>query len=71
LFPENVNLASQKDWSQNKAMRQARQIGLDQIRGCFEAIRDADAALKGMRPGFSAIDTLEQMVLAMAVSVGR
>jgi DNA polymerase-3 subunit delta len=68
-FPEKPNLAKEKDWTRDKAMRAGRKIGFTQLRECFQALADADASMKGLRPSFSTYEVLEQMVMRMAASV--
>ncbi len=68
MLPEKPNLSTEGDWSQERAMRAARRIGLAATRACFDELVDADAKMKGLRPSFDAMDTLEQMVLRMCVA---
>jgi DNA polymerase III delta subunit len=65
LFPDKPNLSSEKDWQQRQAMQAARDLTLDQIAECFAALSDADAAIKGLEPSYTTIDTLERMILRM------
>jgi DNA polymerase III delta subunit len=60
------NLASEKDFVRNKAMRAARRISLPQIAEMLSVLSDADSKMKGLLPAFSAMETLEQTVLKMA-----
>lgn len=60
------NLATEKDFVRNKAMRAARRVNLVQIAEMLSLVSDADARLKGLLPSFSAMETLEQTVLKMA-----
>ncbi|MDI9640007.1 DNA polymerase III subunit delta [Kamptonema cortianum] len=65
MLPSERSILKEKDWSQNRAMRQATRLTYDHLLACMNALVDADAKLKGQRPAFTAMDTLEQMVLEM------
>jgi DNA polymerase III delta subunit len=60
------NLATEKDFVRNKAMRTARRVSLEQISAMLTLLSNADSMLKGQLPSFSAMETLEQTVLKMA-----
>ncbi len=64
-LPDNPNIMKQAPFVRGKALRAARNVGLDQLSACMEIVCDADARLKGMLPSFSAMETLEQMLLKM------
>ena len=66
MFPDRPNLAKEADWSQRRAMGIGQRLDHDQISRCFQLLSDANARLVGLLPGFSAIETLERMVLEMA-----
>lgn len=72
LFSEAGSIAKVASFQQQQAMQFARRMSFAGLRRCFAAVSDADARLKGLRSGFSAIDTLERMVLEMiAVAAPR
>jgi DNA polymerase-3 subunit delta len=65
-FLEKPSLAQERDFVIRNAMRAARSMDFALLARCFEIVGNADAALKGLLPSFSAGETLEQMVLRMA-----
>jgi DNA polymerase III subunit delta len=65
-FPKRASILQEQDWAQGRAMQAARSISLSQLAQCMQIAADADARLKGLLPSFSAIETLERMVLEMA-----
>lgn len=69
LFPDNPNLLKQAPFVRSKVMRSARSIDLDQLAVCMKLVSDADARLKGMLPSYSAMESLEQMLLQMVRAV--
>lgn len=69
LFPDNPNFAKQAPFVKSKAVRSARSVTLDQLSTCMRIVSDADARLKGMLPSFSAMESLEQMLLQMVQTV--
>ncbi|MCW5942123.1 MAG: DNA polymerase III subunit delta [Fimbriimonadaceae bacterium] len=64
-FPSRPNLGAEKEWQQSRALQTARQTDLPKLARCFALLSDADASLKGALPGFSAMETMERMVLEM------
>lgn len=67
VLPEKNNLLKEKDWVQQKILRSARRVSLDQIAHCLEVIVQTDARLKGMLDdAFAPMDTLERMVMEIA-----
>lgn len=64
-FPDRPNLAKEKDYAQQKAMRAAQRVDLDTIAYCLRLLSDADARIKGLLPGYSTSETLERMVFDM------
>jgi DNA polymerase III subunit delta len=70
-FPDKPNIAKEPSYRSQKLLRSARSMDLERISLCLEAISVADAKLKGMLPAFSAIDTLESMLLEMVEVVRR
>jgi len=71
LFPDNPNFAKQAPFVKSKSVRTARGVKLDQIAACFRIVSDTDAKLKGMLPSYTAMDSLEQMILQMVQMVRR
>jgi DNA polymerase-3 subunit delta len=65
VMPENPQWSKQAPFVRNKAMRAARSTSFDQLSKCFQLLSDADARLKAILPGYSAMETLEQMLLEM------
>lgn len=65
LFPDRPNLAKEPPYRQSRLMQQARRVDFNALSQCLNAVSDADAKLKGLLNSFSAIETLEQMVLEM------
>jgi hypothetical protein len=70
LFPDKPNLIKEPTYRQNRILQQARRVDLHALQRCFQAVSDADAKLKGLLPSFSAIETLEHMVLEMVEVAG-
>lgn len=62
-WPAKPNLASERDWIQNRVLQSARRIRLDSIEACLEHLAIADAKLKGVLPGLNAFETLETLIL--------
>ncbi|MBX3119356.1 MAG: DNA polymerase III subunit delta [Fimbriimonadaceae bacterium] len=69
-FPAK-GIASEPEWRQRRLMTSARTITYDKLRGCFTALSDAEARLKGALPSYSALETLERMTMEMIGVVGR
>lgn len=69
LLPDNPNFAKQAPFVKTKAVRTARAITLPQLATCMRLVSDADARLKGMLPSYSAMESLEQMLLQMVQTV--
>jgi DNA polymerase-3 subunit delta len=66
MFPEKPNLSKEPPYRQNAVMNSARRLMLGRLERCFGILSDTDARLKGALPGFSAMETLERMILEMA-----
>ena len=64
-FPEKPNLAKEQDWQVQKAMRNAGRLNLAKIGRCMEILTDTNAELIGLRPAYTPMESLEQMVLKM------
>lgn len=71
MLPGKPNLLSEPDWLQGKHMKSARNLTLEQIASCFNFLVDADAKLKGIRPGGPEVDTVELMLLNMTEACKR
>lgn len=70
-FIDNPNFAKLSDYPQRKLLAAARNTDLAAIARNLQRIADADARLKGLLPGYSAIETLERMVLEMIEAQGE
>jgi DNA polymerase III subunit delta len=70
MFPDKPNIAKEAPYRHSRLLQQARRVDLDALRQCFQAVSDADAKLKGLLDSFSAIETLEHMVLQMVEVAG-
>ena len=64
-FLSKPNLSGEKDFVQNKALRAARRLSLQQIGEMLQVLSEADSQIKGLIPNFTAMETLEQTVLKM------
>lgn len=71
LFPSTPNLQKMQPWAQDQAMGLGRRLNFDQLRSMLQIVSDADARLKGLLPGFSAMETLERMLLELVGAGGR
>lgn len=63
LLPSKPNLLNERDFVQRKLMVQAQQVTREQLARCFSYLAEADAKLKGLLPGYSPFETLEELVL--------
>jgi DNA polymerase-3 subunit delta len=70
FFLDKPNLAKEPPYRQSQLMQQARRVDLPALQRCLQEVTDADAKLKGLLDSFSAIETLEQMVLQMVEVAG-
>jgi DNA polymerase-3 subunit delta len=68
MMPSKPRIHEEREWSQQRAARAARKISLAQIRRVFAELVEADARIKGLEPGYSTHETVEQMVLRMAAA---
>lgn len=68
-FPAK-GISSEPEWRQKRLMTAARSVSYDQLRGCFTALSDTEARLKGALPSFSIMESLEQMTMQMIAVVG-
>jgi DNA polymerase-3 subunit delta len=66
MFPSKPNFAAESAYRQKLMMSSAKGVTLPQIESCLKTLSLADARLKGLEPAFSAIDTLDRMVLQLA-----
>jgi len=69
MFPEKPNLAKEPEYRQRSMMTLARKATLPTIAHQFSLLSDADARLKGLLPGYSGMETLEELVLEMSASL--
>jgi len=65
ILPDNPQWSKQAPFVKGKAMRAAKSTSFGQLSQCLRLLSDADARLKGILPGYSAMETLEQMLLGM------
>jgi DNA polymerase III delta subunit len=65
ILPTNPPWESLHSFVQNKAMKLARSASFQSLAACLEVVSDADAKLKGILPSYSAMDTLDQMLLKL------
>lgn len=70
LFPDKPNLAKEAPYRQSRLMQQARRVDFEALQRCLQAVTDADAKLKGLLDSFSAMESLEHMVLQMVEVIG-
>ncbi|MEQ1935339.1 MAG: DNA polymerase III subunit delta, partial [Fimbriimonadaceae bacterium] len=65
-MPTKNNLLSEKEYPQKLAFQRARKLNLNQIRSAMTIVTDTDARIKGLLPGYSNVETMEQMVMQLA-----
>lgn len=65
------DIASEQEWKLRRPLSIAKRSSLEQIGNAICAVADADAAIKGILPGYSTLDTLERMVLSISESRSR
>ncbi|MHB8636234.1 MAG: DNA polymerase III subunit delta [Fimbriimonadaceae bacterium] len=65
-FPSRPNIGSEPPYRQSALLAGARGVTFHKLSACFSLVADADARLKGLLPAYSAMETLESAVLAMA-----
>lgn len=65
-LPGKNNLLSEKEYPQRLAFQRARKLNLDQIGAAMKILTDTDARIKGLLPGYSNVETMEQMVMHLA-----
>jgi DNA polymerase-3 subunit delta len=68
MLPERPRLSNEMAFLQTRTMNVSRRLTLDQIADGLEIVARTDARLKGLGDAFSAMDTLESMVLEMAAA---
>lgn len=71
MFPAKPNLASESPYRQKVLMSGAKSATLPQIQKCLETVSRTDARFKGLESSFSAIDSLDRMVLELAQNLAR
>ena len=64
-FPTRPDLTKEPPYRQTALMSSARGTSLSNLAQCFRILADTDARLKGQLPSYSAMETLERMVLEM------
>jgi DNA polymerase-3 subunit delta len=68
-FPEKNSIAKEQPYRVGPLMNTASRLKFAQIERCFAIVADTDARLKGSLSAFSALDTLERMLLEMSAVV--
>lgn len=68
-FPDRPSLATEAHWSSDRAMRNAKKLTRHQIQICFQLIADADSRLKGALPAYTAMETLERLLLGIVDTI--
>lgn len=63
MLPSKPNLLNERDFVQRKVMAQGQNVSRDQLALCIRYLAEADAKLKGLSPGFSPFETLEELIL--------
>ena len=58
-------LSNDRDFVQEKVIRAARRFDFDILEQCLMQISDADAEIKGQKPGVSAVESFERMTLEL------
>ena len=66
MFPERNSLTKEQPYRVSPLMATAKKLSFPQIQQCFAIVADTDARLKGSLSSFSALDTLERMLLEMS-----
>jgi DNA polymerase III delta subunit len=69
-FPDKPNLAKEPPYRHAQMLAVAKKTTLPRVGEALRILSDTDARLKGALAGFSAMDTLERMVLEMAQALG-
>jgi DNA polymerase III subunit delta len=69
MFPDKPSFAKEPPYRQSKLMALARNMSLPALARGMKLISDADARLKGMLPGFTAMETLESTILHLATAL--
>jgi DNA polymerase-3 subunit delta len=70
-LPVKPNITKEPPYRQSNLMASARAANYVRLAGCFKLLGEADAKLKGVLPGYSAQETLEQCVLGMVAMFSR
>jgi len=65
-LPERGRITGEPEWSIRRAMEVARTKSLIDLTSSLEALALADSKLKGVNPGFHALDTLETLILGLS-----
>ncbi len=65
-FLDKPNIAAEKPYRLNKLNDIARRTPLPNLAKALQTVCDTDSRLKGIEAGFSAMDTLERMVLELS-----
>jgi DNA polymerase III delta subunit len=66
-LPAKNNLLSEKEYPQRLAFQRARRLNANQIGEALSVVADTDARIKGILPGYGNVETMEQMVMHLAL----
>jgi len=69
MLPSKNSITAEQSYRLGALMGMARVVSLPAIERCFAIVADTDARLKGSLSSFSALDTLERMLLEMSAAV--
>lgn len=70
-FPKRPNLESESPFARKAAFQLAERLTLRQISSCFQILAETAASLRGHGSSFTALDTLERMLLRFRAVVRR
>lgn len=71
FFPATPNLTKEQDWLKGRHMEAAKRLSFPQLKKCLDVLLDLDAKLKGARPAYDGLESVEQAVLVMAETCKR
>ncbi|MCU0316836.1 MAG: DNA polymerase III subunit delta [Fimbriimonadaceae bacterium] len=59
------SIADEKDWSQRRFIQAAKKVNYQKLSRAMDLLVEADAQLKGQKPSYTPVETLETMLLRM------
>lgn len=65
--PDVLQTLQRQAFLQGKLQQQAERLSLAQLCGAFQAIHDADLALKGLRPSVNAAEIMERLIIRLTM----